>query len=65
MRRVYAEGACDSADFLATEDQDRITRLHTMLGGLVLARATKDSPLSDLSGEILVATAAGGPPGRG
>ncbi|MGW7259149.1 TetR/AcrR family transcriptional regulator [Streptomyces sp. NPDC054834] len=44
--RVYAEGVRTFADALATEDQDGITRLCTMLGALVLARATKDSPLS-------------------
>jgi TetR/AcrR family transcriptional regulator, transcriptional repressor for nem operon len=46
-RRVYTEGVRDFAQWLATEDQDGITRLCTMLGALVLARATKDSPLSE------------------
>ncbi|MEU4330584.1 TetR/AcrR family transcriptional regulator [Nonomuraea dietziae] len=50
--RVYAKGVSDFADWLATEDQDGITRLCTMLGALLLARATKDSPLSE---EILTA----------
>ncbi|MFI6808989.1 TetR/AcrR family transcriptional regulator [Streptomyces luteogriseus] len=45
--RVYAEGVSAFADALATDDQDGITRLCTMLGALVLARATKDSPLSE------------------
>ncbi|MEU7745414.1 TetR/AcrR family transcriptional regulator [Nonomuraea sp. NPDC049158] len=45
--RVYAQGVSDFADALATPDQDGITRLCTMLGALVLARATKDSPLSE------------------
>ncbi|MEH0422778.1 TetR/AcrR family transcriptional regulator [Streptomyces sp. B21-083] len=54
-KRVYAEGVGDFAEFLDTEDQDGITRLCTMLGALVLARATKDSPLSD---EILAAARA-------
>ncbi|AYN38112.1 TetR family transcriptional regulator [Streptomyces dangxiongensis] len=45
--RVYAEGVRAFAEALATEDQDGITRLCTMLGALVLARATKDSPLSE------------------
>ncbi|MGC2996938.1 TetR/AcrR family transcriptional regulator [Streptomyces sp. G35A] len=45
--RVYAEGVRAFADTLATEDQDGITRLCTMLGALLLARATKDSPLSE------------------
>ncbi len=51
-RRVYTQGVGDFADFLATEDQDGITRLCTMLGALVLSRATKGSPLSE---EILAA----------
>ncbi|WP_425247306.1 TetR/AcrR family transcriptional regulator [Streptomyces sp. NEAU-NA10] len=51
-RRVYAEGVRAFADALATEDQDGITRLCTMLGALVLARATKDFPISE---EILTA----------
>ncbi|WP_330300589.1 TetR/AcrR family transcriptional regulator [Streptomyces sp. NBC_00503] len=46
-RRVYTEGVSDFAEWLATEDQDGITRLCTMLGALVLARATKGSPLSE------------------
>ncbi len=54
--RVYAEGVSDFAEWLATEDQDGVTRLCTMVGALVLARATKDSPLSE---EILGAARAG------
>ncbi|MFD5539166.1 TetR/AcrR family transcriptional regulator [Streptomyces sp. NPDC127079] len=50
--RVYSQGVGDFADFLATEDQDGITRLCTMLGALVLSRATNGTPLSD---EILTA----------
>lgn len=50
--RAYAEGVSDFAEWLTTEDQDGIARLCTMLGALVLARATKDSPLSE---EILAA----------
>ncbi|MFD3538975.1 TetR/AcrR family transcriptional regulator [Streptomyces sp. NPDC058662] len=46
-RRVYTEGVRDFAEWLATEDQDGITRLCTMLGALVLSRATKGSPLSE------------------
>ncbi|MGW6316462.1 TetR/AcrR family transcriptional regulator [Streptomyces sp. NPDC055099] len=46
-RRVYAQGVADLADWLATDDQDGITRLCTMLGALVLARATKGSPQSE------------------
>jgi len=46
-RRVYTEGVEDFAEWLATEDEDGLTRLCTMLGALVLARATKGSPLSE------------------
>ncbi|MWA08296.1 TetR/AcrR family transcriptional regulator [Streptomyces sp. BA2] len=46
-RRVYTKGVDDFAGFLATDDQDGIARLCTMLGALVLARATKGSPLSE------------------
>ncbi|MFE2878503.1 TetR/AcrR family transcriptional regulator [Streptomyces roseus] len=55
--RTYADGVCEFADWLATGDGDRdgIVRLCTMLGAVVLARATKDSPLSD---EILEAARA-------
>ncbi|MEU1371029.1 TetR/AcrR family transcriptional regulator [Streptomyces sp. NPDC005803] len=51
-RRVYTEGVRDFAGWLATDDQDGITRLCTMVGALVLARATEGSPLSE---EILTA----------
>ncbi|WP_328897809.1 TetR/AcrR family transcriptional regulator [Streptomyces sp. NBC_00236] len=51
-RRVYTEGVADFAGFLATDDQDGIARLCTLLGALVLSRATKGSPLSE---EILAA----------
>ncbi|WP_314173861.1 TetR/AcrR family transcriptional regulator [Streptomyces winkii] len=54
-RRVYTEGVSDFAEWLATGDQDGVTRLCTMLGALVLARATKGSPLSE---EILTAARA-------
>ncbi|MFI6702962.1 TetR/AcrR family transcriptional regulator [Streptomyces sp. NPDC050509] len=53
--RVYTEGVSDFAGWLATEDQDGIARLCTMLGALVLARATTGSPLSE---EILTAARA-------
>ncbi|TXS54186.1 TetR/AcrR family transcriptional regulator [Streptomyces sp. t39] len=46
-RRIYTEGVGDFAARLATGDQDGITRLCTMLGALVLARATTGSPLSE------------------
>ena len=42
----------DFAELLATDDQDGIARLCTLFGALVLARATKGSPLSE---EILAA----------
>ncbi|MFE9723274.1 TetR/AcrR family transcriptional regulator [Streptomyces sp. NPDC005794] len=54
-RRVYTEGVGDFAEWLATEDQEGLTRLCTMLGALVLARATKGSPVSE---EILDAARA-------
>ncbi|WP_329124987.1 TetR/AcrR family transcriptional regulator [Streptomyces sp. NBC_01353] len=54
-RRVYTEGVGDFAEWLATEDQDGITRLCTMVGALVLARATEGTPLSE---EILTAARA-------
>lgn len=46
-RRVYTEGVGDFARWLATEDDDGIARLCTMVGALVLARATNGSPLSE------------------
>ncbi|MFJ3720560.1 TetR/AcrR family transcriptional regulator [Streptomyces sp. NPDC090057] len=46
-RRIYAEGVGNFAEWLATEDEDGITRLCTMLGALVLARATNGSPISE------------------
>ncbi|MFB7896416.1 TetR/AcrR family transcriptional regulator [Streptomyces xiamenensis] len=46
-RRVYTEGVGDFARVLTTDDQDGIIQLCTMLGALVLARATKGSPLSE------------------
>lgn len=45
--RTYTEGVQDFTQRLATDDEDGIARLCTMLGALVLARATKDSPLSE------------------
>jgi TetR/AcrR family transcriptional regulator, transcriptional repressor for nem operon len=45
--RVYAEGVSAFAASLATEDEDGIARLCTLLGALILARATKDFPLSE------------------
>ncbi|MFJ8000784.1 TetR/AcrR family transcriptional regulator [Streptomyces sp. NPDC096310] len=45
--RVFAQGVSDFAERLGTEDQDGIARLCTMVGALVLARATRDSALSE------------------
>ncbi|WP_329123510.1 TetR/AcrR family transcriptional regulator [Streptomyces sp. NBC_01353] len=53
--RVYSEGVSDFAESLTTEHEDGITRLCTMVGALVLSRATKGSPLSE---EILTAARA-------
>ncbi|CAM5247311.1 hypothetical protein SCYAM73S_00472 [Streptomyces cyaneofuscatus] len=50
--RVYAEGVADFARWLSTEDEDGLARLSTLVGALVLARATKGSPISE---EILTA----------
>lgn len=46
-RGTYADGVADFAARLATDDDDGIARLCTMVGALVLARAVKDSPLSE------------------
>ncbi|UGQ13973.1 TetR/AcrR family transcriptional regulator [Yinghuangia sp. ASG 101] len=54
-RRVYAEGIRDYADWLATDEHDGLVPLCTMLGALLLSRATAGSPLSD---EILAAARA-------
>ncbi|SEH03837.1 TetR/AcrR family transcriptional regulator, transcriptional repressor for nem operon [Nonomuraea solani] len=53
--RVYAEGVGDFAGRLATDYEVGLVRLCTMLGALLLARATKDSPVSE---EILAAARA-------
>ncbi|MEU6745490.1 TetR family transcriptional regulator [Spirillospora sp. NPDC046719] len=45
--RIYAEGAAAFAAFLGTDDEDGLTRLCTMIGALTLARATKNTALSD------------------
>ncbi|MEV6702503.1 TetR/AcrR family transcriptional regulator [Streptomyces sp. NPDC051453] len=45
--RTYTTGVQDFTQWLATDDEDGIARLCTMLGALLLARATKDSPLSE------------------
>jgi len=54
-RRVFNDGIRNYADWLATEDHDGLVRLSTMLGALLLARATTGSPLSE---EILTAVRA-------
>ncbi|GAA3080362.1 TetR/AcrR family transcriptional regulator [Streptosporangium carneum] len=54
-RRVFTEQVGDTAAWLATADQDGIARLCTMVGALVLARATTGSPLSE---DILAAARA-------
>lgn len=51
-RRVYVEGVGDFAEALADEERDGLVRLSTMIGALVLSRATKGSSLSE---EVLVA----------
>ncbi|MFE8017206.1 TetR family transcriptional regulator [Streptomyces antibioticus] len=58
-RRVYAEGVAAFAAFLAPDGAgagdatgDGLTRLSTLVGALILARATQGSPLSE---EILAA----------
>ncbi|MFK0109977.1 TetR/AcrR family transcriptional regulator [Streptomyces sp. NPDC091217] len=45
--RTYTEGVQDFTQWLATDDEDGTARLCTMLGALLLARATKDSPMSE------------------
>ncbi|MCX2182698.1 TetR/AcrR family transcriptional regulator [Streptomyces sp. SKN60] len=52
-RRVYTEGVREFADWLTSDDrEDGLARLSTLIGALVLSRATRDSPLSE---EILTA----------
>lgn len=51
-RRVYVEGVGDFAKALADAEHDGLVRLSTMIGALVLSRATKGSSLSE---EVLVA----------
>jgi TetR/AcrR family transcriptional repressor of nem operon len=45
--RVYAEGVREFARQLSTDTDDGMARLCTMVGALVLARAVRDTPLSD------------------
>jgi TetR/AcrR family transcriptional repressor of nem operon len=51
--RAYADGVRGFAGALGTEEEDGLLRMCTMVGALVLARATRDDPLS----EDLLATA--------
>ncbi|WP_326601944.1 TetR/AcrR family transcriptional regulator [Streptomyces sp. NBC_01799] len=44
---VYIEGVRDFAQWLATDDEDGLARLATLVGALLLARATNGSPLSE------------------
>ncbi|WP_214881029.1 TetR/AcrR family transcriptional regulator [Rhodococcus erythropolis] len=46
-RRVYTEGVGDFAAALADEEADGLVRLSTMVGALILARATQGSPVSE------------------
>ncbi|MBL0888629.1 TetR family transcriptional regulator [Myceligenerans indicum] len=46
-RQVFAEQVEATAEWLATKDDDGLTRLATMVGALILARATKDAPISE------------------
>jgi TetR/AcrR family transcriptional repressor of nem operon len=45
--RAYADGVRGFADALGTEEEDGLLRMCTMVGALVLARATRDDPLSE------------------
>ncbi|MEU1198703.1 TetR family transcriptional regulator [Streptomyces sp. NPDC005813] len=45
--RMYADGVRDFAEWLAEGEDDGLVRLSTMVGALLLARATHGSPLSD------------------
>ncbi|WP_327269066.1 TetR/AcrR family transcriptional regulator [Streptomyces sp. NBC_01218] len=61
-RRVYAEGVGAFAEALATEDRDGLAQLATLVGALVLSRATEGFPVSE---EILAAArTALAPPAR-
>ncbi|MFD8725872.1 TetR/AcrR family transcriptional regulator [Streptomyces sp. NPDC059629] len=46
-RRAYIDGVEELIKWFATEDDDGIARLSSMVGALVLARATNGSELSD------------------
>jgi TetR/AcrR family transcriptional repressor of nem operon len=51
-QRRYSEGVTELAQRLATDQDDGLSRLCTMVGALILARATKGTPVSE---EILAA----------
>jgi TetR/AcrR family transcriptional repressor of nem operon len=46
-RKSYAEGATDFASWMADGDEPDFATISTMVGALILARATADTPLSD------------------
>ncbi|WP_433461942.1 TetR/AcrR family transcriptional regulator [Spirillospora sp. CA-128828] len=46
-RRIFTEQVGDTAAWLGADGEDGIARLCTMVGALVLARATKGNPLSE------------------
>ncbi|MDX3452082.1 TetR family transcriptional regulator [Streptomyces sp. ME02-8801-2C] len=46
-QRQYSEGVSEMAKRLATDQDDGLSRLSTMVGALVLARATKGEPVSE------------------
>jgi TetR/AcrR family transcriptional repressor of nem operon len=45
--KAYEEGVQDFAAWLSDEDGDGLARICTMVGAVLLARATKGSPLSE------------------
>ncbi|WP_432187783.1 TetR/AcrR family transcriptional regulator [Streptomyces sp. Tue6028] len=45
--RLYTDGVRDFAEWLAEGEEEGLVRLSTMVGALLLARATHGSPLSD------------------
>jgi TetR/AcrR family transcriptional repressor of nem operon len=46
-QRRYSEGVSETAQRLATDQHEGLSRLCTMVGALVLARATKGEPISE------------------
>ncbi|WP_340373775.1 TetR family transcriptional regulator [Streptomyces sp. SS7] len=46
-QRKYSEGVSEMAQRLATDQDDGLSRLCTMVGALVLARATRGEPVSE------------------